>query len=120
MIDEILKLTAKVSGILAGPREIVVSSILPRGLRFETGAHAGPAFSFVVISPADLAAIERQVIDAGAYVQAVPGAISSSFNGLPVFDMDKADSGKLGARAAARALAMRLAVADQIRERLSQ
>lgn len=114
-----IQLLAKVQHNI-GPREIVVSSVLPRGLRFISPRGADPAFDYVVISPADIKALEELPKANAAYVFANEVPAGQAFMGLPVFDMDAADAGKMGPRAAARALAMRLAAAEAAIERLSE
>jgi len=101
-------------------REIIVSSILPSGLRFASEPGSAVELSFMTISPTEWEGVQTASRRNEAYVSAAAlGAAPVSFQGVPVFDMDKADAGKSGVAAAARAEAIRYAIADRLARGLS-
>lgn len=113
----------RVAALLAehGPplREIVVSSILPSGLRFSTPPGSEIDLSFLVISPTEWEQVERAAMANDAYLKAAAmGCAPVTFQGVPVFDMDRADSGKAGVAAAARAESIRHTIAQHVADTL--
>jgi hypothetical protein len=115
LVDSLAALAA--SRARTGPpvRVIVISSLLPAGCHFATAPGSALDLSFVTMSPTQWEMLERATMANGAYLKAAAlGERSPSFNGLPVFDMDRADAGRDGAAAMARAEAIRHAIAEDI------